>query len=131
MSLMQKQAWARTNESLPSKLEQLKTATGKEIQIKFNESSFSTPALIDRIPDSVLGFLIDGMQYLCSDALAKEAVSSQLKSIVISHEAGAESFSFSFKDGTLSVSANFDESGMAGIQYPHSNDYQKFLTENL
>lgn len=130
MGLQEKQAWVHVNEKLNEAIRELNEASGASIHLKLVEESFKTKELIERIPDAVLNFLVDGIKDLCKDNLAKEAVQSAIKAIQIT-QSSVEAFQMTLKENTLQVIANFDANGMSGLQYPHSNDYGTFLTKEL
>jgi len=130
MGLQEKQAWAAVNPQIKESQETLAEAAGAPIAIVIEEPSFGTKDLIEYIPTAVLGHLAAGFADLCSDSLAKEAVQTSVKRVMVANKA-TDQFAMKLDDCTLHVEGNFDPNGMSGLQYPHANDYKKFLTENL
>lgn len=130
MGLQEKQAWAAVNPTIQEAMGKLASIAGAKVAVAFDEASFATVSLIQGIPGYAVDQLVAGMEDLCSDDLAKEAVKSAVQKIEISH-AAIDQFTMALNGSTLKVSGNFNGEGMCGIAYPHANDYKTFLTQSL
>lgn len=130
MGLQEKQAWARINDQIKETEKKISDVAGTTVSLAIDEAGFNTPALIDDIPSTVLTHVASGLEDLCSDNLAKEAVQSTVKKIVLK-KTSADQWSMKLDNGTLNVEGNFSTEFMSGLQYPHANDYKTFLTQNL
>lgn len=130
MKLQEKQMWASVQPQIQETEKMISETLGAPVKLIVNEETFPSKDLIARIPDAALAFLKQGIEDFCADGMAKEAVRSAVKSIGIRQEA-VEGFKMALKGDVLEVTANFSDGGTCGLQYPHQNDYTKFLGENL
>ena len=130
MKLQEKQMWATVQPQIQDAEKKISASLGAAVQLVINEDSFPSKDLIARIPDAALTFLQKGFEDFCADGIAKEAAQSTVKSIGIRQES-VDGFKIDLKDNKLEVTANFAAGGTCGLQYPHQNDYTKFLSENL
>jgi len=130
MKLQEKQMWAAVQPQIQDTAKKISASLGASVQLVVNEESFPSKDLIARIPDAALAFLQQGFEDFCVDGMAKEAAKNAVKSIGIRQEA-TDGFKIDLKGDKLEVTANFADGGTCGLQYPHQNDYTKFLSENL
>jgi hypothetical protein len=130
VKLQEKQMWAEVQPQISDVQVKISEAVGAPVKIVVHEESFSSKDLIARIPDAALAFLLQGFEDFCADGMAKEAAKGAVKSIGLKQDT-TENFKLAIQGETLEVIANFADGGTCGIQYPHQNDYAKFLGENL
>ncbi len=130
MKLQEKQMWAAVQPQIQEAQKKISEILGSPVALVVNEASFASKDLIARIPEAVLPFLQQGLEDFCADGMAKDAARSAVKSIGIRQES-VDGFKLTIQENTLEVAANFADGGTCGLQYPHQNDYSKFLGENL
>ena len=129
MGLAEKQAWAAFKEnSMPAKLSELQKTTGTNVEVAFDEPSFTIEA-VQWVADSFFKRFLNDLEEICGDKLGKEAVSEAIKKIFIKHSATATTPELNLTGGTLTITAKWD--GSAGSDYPGMGDYKTFLMSKL